>query len=84
MLIGSQFCANLYVQIAFLSIILFSFDFVCLSVPELLVFTVALFLSDLAVTINQRESVRSEQHKEVLEKLKKGIGNSAVDAAVGK
>ena len=69
MLVGNQFCVNIYVQFAFLSVILFNFDFVCLSVPELFVFMVALFLSDLAVAINQSESAWFKHLKIVSEKL---------------
>lgn len=65
MLFGTQFCANLCLQFAFLSVIHFNFDFVCLSVPELFVFMVALLLSDFAAAANQFESAWFEQHEVV-------------------
>lgn len=51
MLFGIQFWINFHVQLAFLSVIFFKFNFIGLSISEFLVITSALFLGDLAVVI---------------------------------
>lgn len=63
MLVGTQFLINFQVQLAFLSVILLNFNFVGFSVSELLVFTFAWLLSDLAAEINMSESVAKHKKK---------------------
>ena len=66
---GTLSWANFYVQVAFLSVILVNFNFVGISFPEFLFFMVALFLSDLAVVMYQRE-LNIAYNKALLLKLK--------------
>lgn len=78
MLIGNQFYMNLYVQLGVLSVILFNFDFVCLSIVENLVLLVTLFLSDLAVAANRSKMDWIERKKVLFEKPKTVFENFSV------
>lgn len=51
MLFGIQFWINYHVQLAFLSVIFFRFEFIGLSFLKFLFITFAAFLSDLAVSV---------------------------------
>lgn len=60
-LFGIQFWLNLHVQLAVLTVIILRFNFVAMFIPELLIFTIAMLLSDLAVPFYPHQLTHSSK-----------------------
>lgn len=68
-----QFAGNFTKQLAFLSVILWNFNFVGFSFPEFLGFTFAWLLSDLAVLVHLSELVITTPRKIASARLKETL-----------